>query len=273
MKHSRIRLLHISDLHVGQPFRRVTGEALVRAAATIDPDVVVLSGDAVEWGENRRSWARACELIERFDAPLAIVPGNHDQARAHLLQRWRTPLRNYLDNFGPKEDTVLAIAGATLVCLATPRRWSLDLGCISPEQLQWARDAFEAAPTGDLRCVVMHHGLRQLSQLPMRDRVYGDRLAVWSFADMGVDLVMTGHNHFPHVETLGGNPGFVWSQAGTATARRYRNIRFRKNSVSLVTFADGNLRIEWLYYDRGAGEFSVREVHSFQRPTPARRSA
>lgn len=273
MKHSSVRLLHISDLHVGQPFRRVTGEALMRMATAIDPDVVVVSGDIVEWGENSRAWTRASEILERFDAPLAIAPGNHDQARAHLVQRWRTPLRNYLAHFGPRPDTVVHVAGATLVCLATPRRWSLDLGRVSPGQLQWARDAFAAAPAGDLRCVVMHHGLRQLSRLLVRDCVYGARFAIWSFADMGVDLVMTGHNHFPHAEILGGDPGFVWSQAGTATARRYRNIRFRKNSVSLVTFADGAIRIEWFFYDRAADSFRTGEVRTFDRPTRARRSA
>ena len=69
---------------------------------------------------------RSITCVKRSDRlpALAIAPGNHDQARIHLVQRWQAPLRNYLEFFGPELDTVHHIAGATLVCLATPRRWT-----------------------------------------------------------------------------------------------------------------------------------------------------
>ncbi len=261
------RLLHISDLHFGRLTRPLALEPLIEAIAELAPDAFVVSGDLVEWGECPWMWRPAAAFLSRLEAPLAVVPGNHDVPRLHLVQR-ALDLWHGFDRFvRPAADTVVEVPGATIVCLATPRRWTPDLGQVDRGQLRFARQSFEAAPADHLRAVAMHHGLAQISRGPLRDCVHGARYATWAFADMGADLVMTGHNHFPHLAQLGPGDGrqFLWSQAGTAGAGRRRPWREQRRSFSLVEADAEWLRVQWWFYESASGRFVPEESHPYRR--------
>jgi uncharacterized protein len=78
-----LRLLAIGDLHDDVHTLRQIVEAVLRLGPSYSPDIVVLTGDLVEFGRSRVS-AQASTLraydafLEVFGAPCVCVPGNHD---------------------------------------------------------------------------------------------------------------------------------------------------------------------------------------------------
>ena len=85
-----MRIVQLSDTHLmpgGAPFREIadTSAALARAAETIAGlaervgpiDLVLVTGDLVEEGD-AESYARFRDLTSGISAPIAAIPGNHD---------------------------------------------------------------------------------------------------------------------------------------------------------------------------------------------------
>ncbi len=78
-----MRVAQISDTHLGAT--RASGsippehglEATVRALAPLRPDLVLLTGDITDAGDDE-SFRRVAELIEPLRAPVMAVAGNHD---------------------------------------------------------------------------------------------------------------------------------------------------------------------------------------------------
>jgi hypothetical protein len=96
------RLLHISDLHFGYQFQRNKWELLKQTAKTLDPDLVVVTGDLVNtpwfWmlrkarNELQALAAELAEGPEKSPRELWVIPGNHDTRITGLLPvRWLMP--------------------------------------------------------------------------------------------------------------------------------------------------------------------------------------
>jgi Icc-related predicted phosphoesterase len=77
-----VKVAQLSDLHIGKG--RHKGRITQRLAQVIDavnqlgPDVVLVTGDIVESGDRRTLMQQAVAALLRIEAPLLIVPGNHD---------------------------------------------------------------------------------------------------------------------------------------------------------------------------------------------------
>jgi hypothetical protein len=114
---------------------------------------------------------------------------------------------------------------------------------------------------------VLHHGLRQQPVGLAQNHVHGNAELIRDLAAAGLHLVLSGHNHYPHVEVVEGAPhgSFVWSQAGTATSNRLRYAGCRYNSFSLVQSDAHRLEIEWWRFDEERGAFARGERHGFER--------
>ena len=78
-----MKILHVSDLHFGPPYLPRVGEALIDIAASIAPDVVVVSGDLTQRAKPEQ-FEEAARFIGRLpDVPRIVVPGNHDVDRGY----------------------------------------------------------------------------------------------------------------------------------------------------------------------------------------------
>jgi alkaline phosphatase D len=79
---SELSVVQLSDLHVGRGGQaQVIADRLERAVREINasaPDLVIVTGDLAEQGRSRVLEQTARDALLRLDAPVLVVPGNHD---------------------------------------------------------------------------------------------------------------------------------------------------------------------------------------------------
>lgn len=88
-----IRILHASDLHVGD-CEPVLLEALLDAVCATAPDVLVVTGDLTEAGR-RRQFRVVADWFARCPVPVVVCPGNHDVPVFDLASRLLSPWRQF----------------------------------------------------------------------------------------------------------------------------------------------------------------------------------
>lgn len=149
-----VLLAQLSDLHIGanedgvDPIPHL--EAVVEAVRSLPnrPDAVLVSGDLTEDGaENGYRVAR--ELLEQLDAPLHVLPGNHDD---------RGRLRETFDLPGEGDEPVrYSVDVGELRLVAFDSNVSgQDPGHYDPEQLRWLDAELDAEPERPT-LLALHH--------------------------------------------------------------------------------------------------------------------
>jgi len=229
------RLIHLSDPHFGTvPANLPT--ALAATLATLSPDAVILSGDLTQRARPSQ-FAAARQFIATCPAPLLAIPGNHDIPLFNLPLRLLAPWRNWTQGLAlPLEGDITTpralIAG---INTANPHVWK-D-GRIRPAQLDRLAALFARA--GDRhRIVALHHPPEPPnSEAPsLADAAQ----AVAAFADMGVDMLLSGHLHFTHIAPLTAAPSILSVQAGTCLSTRTRKDG---NAFSMIDLTEDGATI------------------------------
>lgn len=234
-------ILHISDLHFGPPFLRDRAEAVHHLARRRSPDVVVVSGDFTQRAKPGQ-FRDARGYLERFEAPVVVTPGNHDVPLYRFWERFLTPFQHYRSFISDELNRIYRLDGLTIVSLNSARALTFKNGKLSREQLDFAADAFAAAPADDLRVIVTHH---HLAPPPTFDRyrvMPGARRALEVFGDLGVHLILAGHMHRAYIgDSLDFFPkeekreiGIVIAQCGTTTSARGRQREKLANSLNYI---------------------------------------
>lgn len=251
-------------------------DAIEAAIEGGDFDVVAASGDfsqRARAGEFQRAAVFLRQARKRV--PVITVPGNHDVAwwyaplgvgsRARVYQNYR----RYID---PDLEPTLEIPGVYFVGVNTahgvtrrtltpnPRDISI-IGDVTPDQLSDVRRRMAAAPAGAARVIVMHHNpvAGQLSQrygLKHTPRLLG------TFAELGVDLVLCGHDHqeaVNYVEHTRG--GVIVSTAGTVSNRSRGG---RPSSYNVISIGERNITVVARIWN-GEGEFVPGQERCFER--------
>lgn len=272
MSEPSLTLLHTSDFQCGKPFLPEAGDAVVRLARSIEPDIVVSSGDLTQRAK-KREFVQARALLDRFgDRPVVVTPGNHDVPLYRFWERLFDPYRNWRRFSGTSDlDTVTTVEGATIVALdsAAPRR-AIVAGRIDDRQVDFASRAFASADRDDLRILVIHHHF-----VPVDDGAGGrplpgaNRLAE-AFAEMGVDVVLGGHVHQLHLKTSADIPGGATVQpalpilaCGTSASRRGRGVEAGWNSLCVLTFREAQFDVTPYRRAPSDQDFSPLPTRSF----------
>ena len=270
-----LTVLHASDFQCGRPFRPSAAEAFLRLARDVSPDLVVVSGDLTQRAK-RREYATAASILDRLpDVPVVITPGNHDVPLFRVWERLVSPYRNWREAMSPTLDVVTKVDGATFVALnsSAPRRAIVN-GRLDPEQIGFAREAFQAADPSDVRVLVVHHHF-----VPVPDGTDGRTLPrasdlVRGFEAMGVDLVLGGHVHQTHIATsndlLGERklPGVPLVACGTTTSWRGRGPEKHLNSLNVVRIASAEIEIlPHIMHEGGAAFDPTGPVVIARRPS------
>ena len=268
-----ITLLHISDLHFGPPYVPRVGEALLEAAAALEPDVVVASGDFTQRAKPEQFEEARAYLDRLPSVPTVVVPGNHDVPLYRVFERIFSPYRWYRKHIAEELDHVVEIEGAVIVALnsTSPLR-ALTNGRIDSSQLEFCRRAFESTPPGTVRIVVAHHHFAPAPDYEGGQVMPGAKRAIDVFTELEVDVVMGGHLHRAYIGTsldmypgLNRDHGITIVQSGTSTSRRGRAREREKNSFNVVRITDEIVRItHYMYFDDAEGFASVSR-HIFPR--------
>ena len=231
------RLLQVSDPHFGTE-RAAVVEAVVQLAWSLQPELVVLSGDITQRArEGQFRAARA--FTDRLGAPVLTVPGNHDVPLFDLPTRLLRPYARLLRHFGPGLEPAHASPAMLVLGLNTTRPARHKNGEVSDEQIERVAQRLAAAQPGQLRVVVVHQPVGVTRAEDVSNLLIHHERALPRWADAGADLVMGGHIHLPYVLPLPGLSRPVWAvQAGTAVSRRVRDGV--PNSVNVLCWGDGD---------------------------------
>lgn len=269
-----LNLLHISDLHFGPPYVPVVGEAVLRQAAELEPDVIVVSGDVTQRAKPEQ-FARAREFLDQLpDVPRLVVPGNHDVPLYRLFERLFRPRELYCEHISEALDQVLELPEAVIVGLdsTSPRRAIVN-GRIHLDQLEFCERVFAEAPPDAVRIVVAHHHFAPAPDYEKDQTMPKARRAMDRFVDLGVEMILGGHLHRAYIGNSldvypGQHPGrgIIIVQSGTTTSRRGRAREREKNSFNLIRLDERMLRITHHLFDDAQGAFTPSSRHIFPRP-------
>lgn len=272
-----LTVLHVSDLHFGRPAVPAQIEAIEALIQAERFDVVAISGDLSQRsraGEFQRAavFLRDAQRVSRT----MVVPGNHDVAW------WRAPLgvrdqgllyENYRAYVSPDLEPVMRVPGATFVGLNTSHgvtlrtlTWNLRdvsiIGDVTRDQLVRLRRELEDARADDARVVVMHHNPVK-GELSQRHGLKNTRKILGAFADMGVDLVLCGHDHQEAIHYIEHTKkGTVISTAGTVSSRSRGG---RPSSMNVISIAPEGIDVVTRIWDRAATAFVVGPARHFDR--------
>lgn len=153
-------LVQISDLHIREHGKIAYG--VLDTATYLDqtvktllrlpqaPDAVIVTGDLADSG-SLDDYARVQHLLSRLNAPLYLMPGNHDD-RANL--RTAFPAHTYLGNSGFIQYT--ARVGELHVVALDTTEPGQEAGALCTERLDWLNSTLNAL-SGQPVIVAMHH--------------------------------------------------------------------------------------------------------------------
>lgn len=149
-----VLLAQISDLHIGanengvDPVPRL--EAVVEAISSLpNPvDAVLVSGDLTHDG-GRPEFQLARQLLERLDAPLHVMPGNHDD-RALVRETFDLP------GTGDEPVNYSVDVGELRLVVFDSNVPGQDPGRYHPEQLRWLDSELREQPDRPT-LLAMHH--------------------------------------------------------------------------------------------------------------------
>jgi 3',5'-cyclic AMP phosphodiesterase CpdA len=269
-----LTLLHMSDLHFGPPYLPEVGQAVLRAAAELAPDVIVASGDFTQRAK-RQQYAQAREFLDSLpEVPKVVVPGNHDIPLYRVFERLFRPYGLYRQYISPELESMLVRDDAVIVALNTTSPFlAITHGRIRRRQLDFCARAFRSAPATAVRIVVAHHHFAPAPDYDdEHDVMWRAREALDRFNDLGVELVLGGHLHRAYIgNSLDLYPsrtrssGIIIAQCGTATSRRGRAREREKNTFNLVEIGPDVTLITHYMYFHEIGGFAPVSRHTFPR--------
>jgi 3',5'-cyclic-AMP phosphodiesterase len=147
-------LAQLSDLHIGgnengvDPVPRL--EAVIEAVRSLPNrvDAVLVSGDLTDDGAEA-GYAVARELLGRFEAPLHVLPGNHDD-RGRIREAFGLP------GVGDEPVNYSVDVGGLRLVVFDSNVPGQDPGRYGPEQLRWLDAELRAQPDRPT-LLAMHH--------------------------------------------------------------------------------------------------------------------
>jgi len=187
-----IRLIHVSDLHVGGHEEQPIEPALRELVSRVAPQVILATGDLTHRGTPEQH-ERAAAFLQSLGPPVLAVPGNHDipyTFPARFTRPWVAFERRWQTT-----EPVFSSDEFHVVGLNSARPWRHQSGGLRAAALERAAARLGEAPSAALRVVCLHH---HLTGAPWRSRKRpvarrGHVLA--ALADAGAELILAGHIH------------------------------------------------------------------------------
>jgi 3',5'-cyclic AMP phosphodiesterase CpdA len=196
----------------------------------LKPDAVICTGDLTNEGF-QQEYKAAAAYFRQIKQPFHVIPGNHDSRNVGYI--------HFEKLFGKRHWTT--DVGPVRIVGADSSEPDLNAGRIGREYYDWIRSSFSCQ--AELKIFALHH---HLIPVPGTGR---ERSTVQDAGDLlelllsaGVDLVLTGHKHVPHVWRL---EHLYVANAGTVSSLRLRGET--KPCYSVIEYDRGQVRIHRKY--------------------------
>ena len=258
-------IVHLSDLHFGRVDDALLAP-LRELVERIGPDVVVVSGDLTQRAKSEE-FEQARAYLDTLPGPQIIVPGNHDISLYNVFRRFVQPLKRYKryisDDLEPSfVDSEIAVIGVN-----TARSLTFKDGRVNKEQVEQIRAQLSKLDDTVVRIVVTHHPFDLPNTEDDDDLVDRAPMAMRTFADCGVDLLLSGHMHTSHAANTAerykiSDFAALVIQAGTATSTRGRG---EVNSFNVVRVESARVEVDRYGWDEVGKQYSVMRTDAFIR--------
>ena len=189
---SPVRLLQVSDLHVGTREEPEVEADVRRLVEETAPELVVASGDLTH-RNTRAQHERAAAFLRSLGPPLLVIPGNHDIPRwppARFTQTFDEFLRIW-----PETEPVYRSNRVVVCGLNSVRPWKQQGGALRPAQIEHTEQVFREAPAGALRVVALHHHLMGAPWRTAKRTIANRSTVLGGLVDAGAELILSGHVH------------------------------------------------------------------------------
>lgn len=268
---SLVRIAHLSDPHFGTILPGVR-EGLLASLRELDPNLVLFTGDITQR-------ARAAQFREAKDFTRALkprsviaVPGNHDIPLYNVFGRFLDPYRGFRRLFKDHVEKDGLHGRVQIFGLNSTSRFRHIQGDFNLERIR--RRLREAAPESLVRIAAFHHPMDCAKHVDDKNLLRGRNEVLPIFEDAGIDLMVGGHIHDPHVSlTTTRYPQarrpMIVAVAGTCSSWRTRPGA--PNSFNLIDVeTDGDPLITIKRYDKDDDHrFTFRNEHAFRRQNGA----
>lgn len=270
-----MRIAHVSDIHFGRILLPGIVDHLVDDVNGEKADLVVLSGDLTQRAR-RWQFEAAKELIEAFESPTLVVPGNHDvhawwRPHARILR----PLERFQHYITPDLNPTFERDGVAVLGINSAHGRTIMGGLIVRHQRQCIEDYFAKHDSNTFKVLVVHHHLTRIQALGPHDVARKARKALRTACSAGVDLILCGHLHISHVEPVEIVPlehRVVIVSAGTATSTRGRKSNRRTNYYNMIDIALDSFTVHEKRYDQSSRCFVTHASTRFRRAIPVEKA-
>ena len=256
--------VHLTDFHIGDPrgltenFKEIIGWKAARKTVEeinlLNPDFVIISGD-LTFGqlypfEYTFEYQTCYEILQDFDVPTFLCPGNHDG----YVQTFQDGLRFWEDYFGPLyysfdyHDThFLSINSydwpykSRLGFSYLVFNWG---GSIQEDQLAWIENDLASHSEADQTIMMMHHNpLWDTTGDSLVGNGYYNQEAILNLIrSNNVDAVFDGHVHYDDItidnETLYVTTTTVSSSFSGDAYWGYRLITVEEGSITEYNYQE-----------------------------------
>ena len=212
--------VHLTDFHVGdiRGIRENLNETIgwksikksIEEINLLKPDFVIISGDLV-FGqyypfEYSREYKICYDIIQLFDVPTYLCPGNHDgynkfkEDGLEFWQKYFGPLY-YSFDFGDYHFIAANsydMSKIDRLCFSfIPLNWG---GSIRDEQFQWIENNLESTNSKMTFMFLHHNPLWETTKDSLVGKKYYNRLQLLDLIDeYNVDMVLAGHVHYDNI--------------------------------------------------------------------------
>jgi 3',5'-cyclic AMP phosphodiesterase CpdA len=251
-----LRILQLSDLHFGtQEEPEIEGDLRTLVAET-GPELVIASGDLTHRNTPEQH-DRAARFLRSLDAPLLVIPGNHDIPRWPPFRFTRTFdefLRVWQETEPVYRSERLVVCGLNSV-----RPWKQQGGALRREQIEHAAEVFRQAPDGALRVVAVHHHLLGAPWRSKKRTIANRSTVLGGLVDAGAELVVSGHVHQSSIgerrefEVVGGKVHATTVVIAPGLGQPRPKRRGEARGLHLFEADDGALRVLTYAWVAGVG--------------------
>jgi 3',5'-cyclic AMP phosphodiesterase CpdA len=253
---SPLRVFQLSDLHFGTREEPEIEDDLRTLVAETGPELVIASGDLTHRNTTEQH-DRAARFLRSLDAPLLVIPGNHD------IPRW--PPSRFTRTFDEfvrvwQETEPVYRSEQLVVCgLNSVRPWKQQGGALRREQIQRAAEVFRQAPDGALRVVAVHHHLLGAPWRSKKRTIANRSTVLGGLVDAGAELVVSGHVHQSSIgerrefEVVGGKVHATTVVIAPGLGQPRPKRRGEARGLHLIEADDGSLRVLTYAWVAGLG--------------------